>query len=149
MEYMVELLLFPCQYKFLPPVLDPPISQSTHWPPQQSSAPAFLLTHSCCCCTLTHSGSSCSCFSYSHSQASLWKYFCSGLDLAAGIWSCILCCIVVELASPAHLPTCSFLILKASLKAVKMPWFFHARPIGPLETDFLVERVHLKFKAET
>ena len=125
-------------------MLEPPISLLTHWPPQQLSVPAFLLTRSGCCLTLTHCGSSCSCFFYFHSEVSLLKYFCSGLDLAEGILSCILCYIVVELVGPVHLPTCSFWILKAYLKAVKMPWFFDARPIGPLETDFSIERVHLK-----
>ena len=31
---------------------------------------------------------------------------------------------------------------------MKMPSFFDARPIGPLEIDFSVERVHLKMKHE-
>ena len=148
MEFRIKWLPFPCQYQFPQPMLEPPISQSTHWPPQQLSVRAFLLTRSCCCLTLTHCGSSCSCFFYFHSQVSLWTYICSGLDLAEGILSCILCYIIVELVGPVHLQTCSFWILKASLKAVKMPWFFDARPIGPLETDFSIERLHLKIKHE-
>ena len=138
MECRIKWLPFPCQYQFLQPLLEPPISQSTHLPHQQLSVPAFLLTHSGCCWTLTHSGSSCSCFFYFHSQVYLWKYFCSGLDLVEGILSCILCYIIVGLVGPVHLPTCSFWILKAYLKAVKMPWFFDACPIGPLETDFSI-----------
>ena len=127
-------------------MLEQPFSHSTRWPPQVLSVPAFLLTRYGCCLTLTHCGSSCSCFFYFHSQVSLLRYFCSGLDLAEGILSCILCYIIVELVGPVHLLTCSSWILKASSKAVKIPWFFDARLIGPLETDFLIERVHLKLK---
>ena len=131
MECRIKWLPFPC--RFPQPMLEPPISQSTHWPPQQLSVLAFLLTHSCCCLTLTHCGSSCICFFYYHSLVSLLKYFCFGFDLVEGIvlhfmlYSCRVC-------MPCSLADMFFFFYLESL----FESCEDACPIGPLETDFSI-----------